>query len=64
MDYARDPCKRTLPSESFIAEELTSCIKPTELEALIESPKLTVKTETAGHVNITRNWISEIQQCL
>ena len=64
MDYTRDPCKRTLPSESFIAEELTSCIKSTELEALIESPKLTVKTETVGYVNITRNWISEIQQCL
>ena len=64
MDYTRDPCKRTLPSESFFAEELTSCIKPTKLEALIESPKLTVKTETVGYVNITRNWISEIQQCL
>ena len=64
MDYTRDPCKRTLPSESFITEELTSCIKPTKLEALIESPKLTVKTETVGYVNITRNWISEIQQCL
>ena len=48
MNYTRDPFERTLPSESFIAEELTLCIKPTELEALIESPKLTVKTETVG----------------
>ena len=55
MNYTRDPCKRTLPSESFIAEELTLCIKPTELEAIIESPKLTVKTETVGYVNITSN---------
>ena len=64
MNYTRDPCKRTLPSESFIAEELTLCIKPTELEAIIESPKLTVKTEAVGYVNITSNWISEIQRCL
>ena len=35
----------------------------TELEALRESPKLTVKTETVGYVNITSNWIGEIQQC-
>ena len=65
MNYTRDPCKRTLPSESLIAGELTLCIKPTELEALIESPKLTVKTETVGYVNITSNWNSEIQpECL
>ena len=48
MNYTRDPCERTLLSESFIAEELTVCIKPNELEALIKSPKLTVKTETVG----------------
>ena len=64
LNYTRDPCKRTLPNESFIAGELTLCIKPTELQALIESPKLSVKTETVGYVHITSNWISEIQQCL
>ena len=38
------------------------CELPTELEALRESPELTVKTETVGYVNITSNWIGEIQQ--
>ena len=40
------------------------CELPTELEALRESPELTVKTETVGHVNITSNWINEIQVIL
>ena len=39
------------------------CELPTELEALRESHELTVKTETVGYVNITSNWIGEIQQC-
>ena len=34
------------------------------LEALRESPELTVKTETVGYVNVSSNWISEIQVIL
>ena len=56
--YERTIYERTLSSKSFIESEL-----PTEFEALNESPELTVKTETVGYVNITSNWISEIQQC-
>ena len=62
MSYTRDPFtsklfRVNLLSRNFIISEL-----PTESEALRESPIFTVKTETAGHSNITRNWISEIQQ--
>ena len=39
------------------------CELPTELEALRESPEVTVKTETVGYVNITSNWMGEIQRC-
>ena len=39
------------------------CELPTELEALRESPEVTVKTETVGYVNITSNSMGEIQQC-
>ena len=56
--YKKTIYERTLPSKSFIESEL-----PTEFEALRESPELTVKTETVGYVNITSNWIREIQQC-
>ena len=56
--YERPIYERTLPSTSFIESEL-----PTEFEALKESPELTVNTKTFGYVNITSNWISEIQQC-
>ena len=60
MNYTRDPFTSKLfrVNLKWILSEL-----PTELEALRESPELTVKTETVGHVNITSNWISEIQQC-
>ena len=61
--YERRIYKRTLLSESFIEKPCVLSELPTELEALRESPELTVKTETVGHVNITSNWISEIQQC-
>ena len=54
--------ERTLPSESFIEKFCILSELPTESEALRESPMFTVKTETAGHSNITSNWISEIQQ--
>ena len=56
--YERPIYERTLPSTSFIESEL-----PTEFEALKESPELTGNTKTFGYVNITSNWISEIQQC-
>ena len=46
-----------------VAQPSYSCELPTELEAQRESSELTVKTETVGYVNITSNWISEIQQC-
>ena len=59
MNYTRDP----LTSESFIEKPCVLSELPTELEALRESPKLTAKTETVRYVNITSNWISEIQQC-
>ena len=39
------------------------CELPSELEALRKSHELTVKAETVGYVNITSNWIGEIQQC-
>ena len=61
MNYTRDP----FTSEPFrvnlkwILSEL-----PTVLEALRESPELTVKTETVGYVNVSSNWISEIQVIL
>ena len=48
---------------SLLSRNLVYCELPTELEALRESPELTVKTETVGYVNITSNWIGEIQQC-
>ena len=55
--------KRTLPSESFIEKPCTLSELPFELEALKESPEWTVKTRTVRYVNITSNWISEIQRC-
>ena len=61
--YERRIYMRTLPSESFIEKPSVLSELPPELEALRESPELTVKTETVEHVNITSNWISEIQQC-
>ena len=61
MNYTRDPFTSKLfrVNLKWILSEL-----PTELEALRESPELTVKTETVGHVNITSNWINEIQVIL
>ena len=54
-------------SESFIEKPCVLSELPTELEAPRQSPELTVstvlKTETVGYVNITSNWISEIQLC-
>ena len=55
--------KGTLPSESFTDKPCVSRELCTELEALKESPESTVKTQTVRYVNITSNWISEIQQC-
>ena len=40
---------------------LVYCELPAELEALRELPESTVKAETLGYVNITSNWIGEIQ---
>ena len=62
MNYVRDPLKNEL-SESFVEKPYVLSQLPTELEALRESPESTVKTETVEYVNITSNWISEIQQC-
>ena len=61
MNYTREPFTSKLfrVNLKWILSEL-----PTELEALRESPELTVKTETFGYVNITSNWISEIQVIL
>ena len=50
--YERPIYKRTLPSESFIEKPIVYCGLPTELEALRESPELTVKTETVGYVKL------------
>ena len=61
--YERPIYKRTLPSESFIEKLCVLSELPTELEGLRESPELTDKTETVGYVNITSNWIFEMQQC-
>ena len=61
--YERPINRRTLPSESYIEKPIMYCELPTELEALRESPELTVKAETVGYLNITSNWIGEIQQC-
>ena len=61
--YERPIYKRTLPSESCIEKTCVLTELPTELEASRESRELTVKTETVGYVNITKNWISEIQPC-
>ena len=47
----------------FIRKPCTVSDLPTELEALEESPQLTVKLKLFLTVNITSNWISEIQQC-
>ena len=55
--------KGTLPSESFIEKPCVLSELSTELEALKELPEWTVKTQTVRYVNITSNWISEIQQC-
>ena len=61
MNYTRDPFTSKLfrVNLKWILSEL-----PTELDALRKSPELTVKTETVGYVNITSNWISEIQVIL
>ena len=61
--YDRPIYKQILPSESFIEKPCVLSELPTELETPRESPELTVKTETVGYVNITSNWISEIQPC-
>ena len=50
-------------SESFIEKPCVLSELPTELEDLRKSPALTVKTVAVGYVNVTSNWISEIQQC-
>ena len=55
--------KRTLQSESFIRKPCTVSELSTELEALKESPELTVQLKPVQFENITSNWISEIQQC-
>ena len=47
----------------FIEKPCTVSEPPNELEALKESLELTVKTQTSRLVNISSNWISEIQQC-
>ena len=62
MDYTRDPFTSELFRVNLLSRNLVYCELPTELEALRESPELTVKTETVGYVNITSNWIGEIQQ--
>ena len=50
--YERPIIQRTLPSESFIEKPIVYSVLPTELEALRESPELTVKTETVGYVKL------------
>ena len=62
MDYTRDPFTSELFRVNLLSRNLVYCELPTELEAPRESPELTVKTETVGYVNITSNWIGEIQQ--
>ena len=62
--YERRIYKRTLPSESFIEKPCVFSELPTELEALRESPEVTVKTETVGRVKILSNWISEINSLM
>ena len=62
MDYTRDPFTSELFRVNLLSRNLVYCELPTELEALRESPELTVKTENVGYVNITSNWIGEIQQ--
>ena len=53
MNYTREPFTSKLfrVNLKWILSEL-----PTELEALRESPELTVKTETFGYVNITYHY--------
>ena len=63
MIYTRDLFTSELFRVNLLSRNLVHCELPTELEALRESPELTVKTETVGYVNITSNWIGEIQQC-
>ena len=62
MDYTRDPFTSELFRVNLLSRNLVYCELPTELEALRESPELTVKTENVGYVNIKSNWIGEIQQ--
>ena len=59
MDHTRDPFTSELLRMNLLSSNLVYCELPTELEALRESPELTVKTETVGYVNITSNWIGE-----
>ena len=64
MNYTRDAFTNELFPVNLLSRNLGVLSElPTELEALREPPELTVKTETVGHVNITSNWISVIQQC-
>ena len=63
MIYTRDLFTSELFRVNLLSRNLVHCELPTELEALRESHELTVKTETVGYVNITSNWIGEIQQC-
>ena len=61
--HERDPFTIELFRVNLIEKLcLLSELPSTELEAPRELPKLTAKTETVGYVNITSNWISEIQQ--
>ena len=63
MNYTRDPFTSELFRLNLLSSNLVYCELPTELDALRESPEVTVKTETVGYVNITSNWMGEIQQC-
>ena len=63
MNYTRDPFTSELFRLNLLSSNLVYCELPTELKALRESPEVTVKTETVGYVNITSNWMGEIQQC-
>lgn len=49
MDYTRDPFTSEPFQVNLLSRNLVYCELPTELEALRESPELTVKTEIAGY---------------
>ena len=63
MIYTRDLFTSELFRVNLLSRNLVHRELRTELEALRESPELTVKTEAVGYGNITSNWIGEIQQC-